>query len=48
MIHPIGGKVNPAAIAAQLDPLFDHLFSIDFELDFALGFLDGRGLFIRF
>jgi len=34
--HPVGREIYPAAVAAQLHPLFDHLFPVNFELNFFL------------
>jgi hypothetical protein len=50
MVNPIRGKINPAAVTAQPDPLFDHFFAVDLELYFAFrpgerGFLAILGFF---
>ena len=33
---PIGRQINPAAVAAGLDSLFDHLFAVYFEFNPAI------------
>ena len=35
VVDPVGRKINPAAVSAELDLLLDHLFPIDLELHFA-------------
>ena len=46
MADPIRGEVNPAAVAAELDVLFDHLFTVDFKFHLIAGELRRRFLFM--
>ena len=50
MTDPVGWKIDPAAVPAHLDHLFDHLLSIDLKLYLALGdrggFSPGTSLFV--
>jgi hypothetical protein len=36
MTDPIGGQIDPAAIATGLDHLFDQFFTVNFEFDLLL------------
>ncbi len=45
MTDPIGGKVNPTAVPAYFDLLFDHFFTINLELHLFLDYSIG-GIFI--
>lgn len=42
MAYPHRGKVNPAAIPAQLDAFFDHLLAEDLEFNLGLGGLSRK------
>ena len=45
MIDPIRGQIDPSAVPAQFDPLFDHFLPIDLKLHLSSGGLLG-GRFI--
>ena len=45
MVDPVGWKINPAAVSAELDLLLDHLFPVDLKLHFAFRDVAGGTLF---